>query len=73
MPRRAITDVESQRSALNEKLYRDSDHFQQLSFNDVGECYSGLSKFEFDFVLNLHTSSCYRVDQKWTTFVVSMY
>ena len=35
--------MESQRGALNEKLYRDSDHFQQLSFNDVGESYSGLS------------------------------
>ena len=24
-------------------LYRNSDTFQELSFNDVGECYSGLS------------------------------
>lgn len=30
-------------SALNEMLYRNSDTFQELSFNDVGECYSGLS------------------------------
>ena len=43
MPRRAIMDVESLRSALNEMLYRDSDTFQELSFNDVGESYSGLS------------------------------
>lgn len=33
----------SQRSVLNESLYSGCDTFQELSFNDVGECYSGLS------------------------------
>lgn len=43
-----IEDLTTLRSALNEMLYRDSETFQELSFNDVGESYSGLSSKSSD-------------------------
>ena len=38
-----IEELKILRSALSESLYCECDSFQELSFNDVGECYSGLS------------------------------
>ena len=38
-----IEELKSLRSALSESLYCDCDSLQDVSFNDVGECYSGLS------------------------------
>ena len=38
-----IEELKTLRSALSESLYYDCDSFQEMSFNDVGECYSGLS------------------------------
>ena len=38
-----IEELKTLRSALSESLYYDFDSFQEMSFNDVGECYSGLS------------------------------
>ena len=38
-----IEELKSLRSALSESLYCDCDSLQEVSFNDVGECYSGLS------------------------------
>ncbi|MGN1211961.1 MAG: restriction endonuclease subunit S [Candidatus Cryptobacteroides sp.] len=38
-----IKELKTLRSALSESLYCECDSFQELSFNDVGECYSGLS------------------------------
>ena len=38
-----IEELKTLRSVLNESLYSGCDTFQELSFNDVGECYSGLS------------------------------
>ena len=38
-----IEELKTLRSALSESLYYDCDSFQEMSFNDIGECYSGLS------------------------------
>ena len=38
-----IEELKTLRSGLSESLYYDCDSFQEMSFNDVGECYSGLS------------------------------
>ena len=38
-----IEELKTLRSALSESLYCECDSFQELSFNEVGECYSGLS------------------------------